>query len=160
MNIQLDTPNPAIPAEKAAEINTNNVSKLQKTINGTGIFVHKDRILNTATNFNSATFALVFDFECSFVSSGGFVEAEFQGCISNASPVLFAIRIIVDNDIQKARTFRSDSGTGEQRITNIWFKDFLGEGKHNIQIQAMTGGNVVFSPEDNTCEFQVREIKL
>ncbi len=160
MQIKLDTPNPAIPQEQLEELNTNNVANLQKTINSTGVFVHKDVILQTATNFNSATFALVFNMECAFVSSGGFVEAEFQGTIENSTPVQFQIQIVVDNDPNKTRTFQNDSGAVETRLTNLWFKGFLGEGKHNIQIRCKTGGNVVFSPSSLTCEFQVREIKL
>lgn len=166
MQIQLDTPNPAIPQDKTdpkselGQIDVNNIAKIQKVINGTGVFVHKDIILTTATNFNSATFALVFNFECAFVSSGGFVEADFQGTIANATPNQFQIQIVVDNDPNKTRTFQDDSAVAETSLTSFWWKGFLGEGKHNIQIQAKTGGNVVFSPSSLTCEFQVREIKL
>ena len=159
MKLNLDTPSPEFDADQKSQLERDNVAELRKKLNKTGVNVLADIVLTTPTAFNSVAFAKVANFEAVFTSSGGFIEIDFQANLQNSGSAIFYIRIIVDGDLQKSRTMRNDVGAANNLSAYVFYKAFLGEGRHRVEVQASSNASVTFSAEYQS-ELTVKETIL
>jgi len=160
MRVQLDTPNPAIPQEELGKIDTNNVLKLQQTINKTGAAVLTDKLLNTATTLAiSATQKKIDYFEAVITCSGGLVEIDFYSTFEVGTGVNLKFYLIVDGK-QVASMGAANPNAAINVPGSLKYKAKLGEGRHTVYMAYITNGAFIISSDSLDSRLLISETVL
>jgi len=152
MKVQLDTPNPAIDSENLDEINTNNVKKIQNTLNKTGInqLLIVDNV--TATNFTSATLTQLLTFTGIVTSSGGWIEVNFK--VNAQVTGDFVGQLLIDGIVKDS--FLISGAPSNDNVTLAW-RGNLGIGRHSITVNAAVTILAIISNSSSMTRLQVVE---
>ena len=161
MKPQLDTPNSAMNPDEVAEINQNNIKKLQTTLQNTGAYVLKNLLLlNSSTQLAIATLASIDLFTANVSTNGGLVNIEFYSTFEVGAGVNIKFYLFVDNK----QVSSMGSANGNAAAINVYGRLFqsaqMGEGRHTIQVKYTTNGAFHISTDSLDTRLLITETKL
>lgn len=163
MKLNIDTPSPEMDDEQAAKLDRDNIAALRKTINKTGINQSLLMQSSTSTNFTSTSFAIPINMQGVVISSGGFFRITFKSAVHVPATQAMTLKLFIDGtqEINLKDSVVISSSSSIDVIAFLEWQGNLGEGRHNIIIQAaMSGGTGIFSRSDTYSTLQAIETLL